>query len=201
MRRRRANTRSEAPPQARADLVAAARGGRATPLRAWPSAPLVSLSLPRPRREFGSLLVAGTKQRQWPVKGMVAGGLELCSLLQQQRPYSWSWICGEGSRCGGFEVQRRTRGRGMGAGNTVGRRRARVEPSAPATTSSTPASSQRHLSGARHTQAPSPGEGREAKGEREVGVGTTCRRAGNGSAGRTTHVGGTRAEALPLQSF
>jgi hypothetical protein len=88
----------------------------------------------------------------------------------------------------------------MGAGNAVARRRARVEPSAPATTSSTPASSQRHLTGARYTQAPSPGEGGRPR-EREVGVGTTCRRAGNGSAGRTTHVGRTKAEALPLQSF
>jgi hypothetical protein len=71
-------------------------------------------------------------------------------------------------------------GAGHGSRKRVARRRARVEPSAPTTTSSTLASSQRHLSGARHTQAPSPGEGGRLR-EREVGVGTTCRRVGNGS--------------------
>jgi hypothetical protein len=82
----------------------------------------------------------------------VAGRLELCSLLQQQLSCSWSWICGGGSWCGGFEVQRRPREWGMVAGNAVAKRRARVEPSAPATTFSTPASSRRHLFGARHTR-------------------------------------------------
>jgi hypothetical protein len=59
---------------------------RLPPLRAWPSAPPVSRSLRRPRREFSSLLVAGTKQSQRPAEGVVAGGLELCSLLQQNDP-------------------------------------------------------------------------------------------------------------------
>jgi hypothetical protein len=163
------------------------RGEAGLPLpQAWPSAPPTSRSLPRPRRELGSLLVAGANQRQRPAEGVVAGRLELYSLLQQQWPCSWSWTCGGGSWCGGFEVQRKPRGRGMVAGNAVARRRARVEPSAPATTSSTPASSRRHLSGARHTTHKHVHQAKEgALREREEGVGTNCRRAGTSSAGRT----------------
>jgi hypothetical protein len=87
----------------------------------------------------------------------------------------------------------------MVAGNAVARRRARVEPSAPATTSSTPASSRRHLSGARHTRHKHVHQVKEGA-LREEGVGTTCRRAGNGSAGRT-HQGAEPRRGVALRRF
>jgi hypothetical protein len=55
-------------------------------------------------------------------------------------------------------------GAGHGSQKRGGEAACSSRASAPATTSSTPVSSQRHLTGARHTQAPSPGEGGRLRG-------------------------------------